>query len=117
MTHGSRSGVDIWILNNETEVAKRKKKRIKKLKRERENSQEADQIDDVIKSDVINDDVILQDRIKNNHMTPISFTSGGKLRGLDLIKTKNNEYKAIAAHSSNQIQVHQCQFIIMSHNL
>ena len=41
-THGLKSTVDTWILNNEEEVKKRTKKRIKKLKREREANEGMD---------------------------------------------------------------------------
>ena len=107
LAHGLRSNVDIWMLNNETEIKKRTKKRLKKLKREREENVTEET------TDAISEEVILQDRIKNNHMNPISFNSGGKLRGLDIIKTKPSEYKAIAQHSSNQIQVHQCMLLVL----
>ena len=75
VTHGTRNAVDIWILNSEDEIKKRTKKRLKKLKRERSEEEAEKEVE-------IDESVILQDRIKNNHLNPITLHSVGKLRGL-----------------------------------
>ena len=36
VSHGTRNAIDVWILNTDDEIKKRTKKRLKKLKRERD---------------------------------------------------------------------------------
>ena len=103
ISHGTRNAIDVWILNTDDEIKKRTKKRLKKLKRERDAAAEADAEREV----EIDESVILQDRIKNNHMQPITINSNGKLRGLDALKTAPGQYRLVAAQSSNQIHVHK----------
>ena len=105
LTHGLKGIVDLWTLNTEEEMKKRTKKRIKKLKRERD-AEESNRVDENIKLEEINEETILQDRIKNNHMKPSTFSTSGKLKGFDVFKTKPSEYKVICQHAANQLQLH-----------
>jgi len=99
ISHGTRNAIDVWILNTDEEIKKRTKKRLKKLKRERSDETE--------KEVEIDESVILQDRVKNNHLNPLTINSSGKLRGLDALKTGPGQYRLVAAQSSNQIHVHK----------
>ena len=95
VTHGTRNAVDVWILNTEEEIKKRTKKRLKKLKREREEKKEEES--------EIDESVILQDRIRNNHMNPLTVQSVGKLRGLDAVKTAPGQYRMVSVRVSAKV--------------
>ena len=99
VTHGTRNAVDVWILNTEEEIKKRTKKRLKKLKREREEKKEEES--------EIDESVVLQDRIRNNHMNPLTVQSVGKLRGLDAVKTAPGQYRMVSVRVSAKVHYNQ----------